>query len=735
MAAVGSSPAVGTGGSNGSYGGGARGRAGTKGSAAGSLHSQGGLGVGTPALSESGLSGIVNGTGGLNGLGIATGGSSDGVAGVGGAVISARDNEEERQRRMLAIVELLGKRWGRVSQESVERCARRLELECLWEDGAQEQRVRTLSIAGHGLLIDVEFAGVRVRDVSLSFPGSGDAAGRSTREGAELLKKDLTTGGEGSYTLLDPFAKSLEKLARLDRLGRAGVSCFDAIEGIHGCMKRVNTWEVARLREKRKGTDEDEEDFKREVLCKQTGQPSMHASGAIGLRLEYWLERRYVRRKKRKADEMDADGVNSAEPRPKLWTAAIDCEASSAELYPSIRTSDAWVTETVEKPTSVDDDLFSSTEPAIDWQEPPPTLISVPEPQGDAMNIDSNTMLQSKSADVRFIARLQPPVIVPLQTAIEIYNLVGAPLAQNAIQSTTYSNLLFPESMPLRKACQQCSVERTTTSYSTSNPHGTPKAHKYTFFGQKHDFARIIHDIPFSHPRHLAMIVPTLRQWALVEGILKRTLTANTSVTTSLRSNGIASTTKRAQPSSKPRPYSKRPKADDFDALLADESDSTVYTDTEDEESEEHTTAEPLPLDISLTLAPTPRITVIWPFSGASDSSNNTISSIAFQINSNGEIEAFDTTSQSEVKTSSSNMEQKDGGKQEEDCEKMMDEVKEIRDGSNNEDAKGVRNHHNQIPRSNIDLARALAIAEDLGVVVEWMDRSRLRSTSRSNIP
>ncbi|KAL8829292.1 MAG: hypothetical protein Q9170_006232, partial [Blastenia crenularia] len=90
------------------------------------------------------------------------GGSVTGVDGVGTTVNGAlkqqvREQEEERKLRLETIVRLLGQRWGYVSREGVERCARRVGLECLWEDEVSGAEGRTLSIAGDSVLVDVAF--------------------------------------------------------------------------------------------------------------------------------------------------------------------------------------------------------------------------------------------------------------------------------------------------------------------------------------------------------------------------------------------------------------------------------------------------------------------------------------------------------------------------------------------------------------------------------------------------
>ena len=66
---------------------------------------------------------------------------------------NVRGDDDERRRRIESILAMLKTRPGRVSEEGVERLAKRTGLEYLWE--GQVGGPRMLSIAGTGVLIDV----------------------------------------------------------------------------------------------------------------------------------------------------------------------------------------------------------------------------------------------------------------------------------------------------------------------------------------------------------------------------------------------------------------------------------------------------------------------------------------------------------------------------------------------------------------------------------------------------
>lgn len=602
-----------------------------------------------------GMGPFIAGTG-MTPAGMATdvGGSADGV-GVGMLGLSARDQEDERGRRIEEIVKIVGRKWGRVSPEGVERSARRVGLECLWEEG--QGQLRTLSMAGRGILIDVEFTGEEVGAVVLSFPDSGEGVGKGGVEGAEVLRRDLIgQQGEG-YIMLEAFVTNLERLAGMDRLGELGVSCFDAVEGLHHCLQRIYDWEFKRRREQGQDENRGEQDFEMEVLCEGSGRPRIHTRGQVGLALQYWVDRRLVRRK-RKADEMeiDSDGVGhqgekDEEDKLHIYSALIECEASPSSLYPPIRVSADWVSTSIEKPPSSTDPttstLFplSATDSPIDWQEPPPTLLSdndnnnAAAAAADSITMSPTSLLAGKSPNARFVARLQPPIVVPLQVAIDIYESVSAPLAQESIQATTYESLLFadidaamppssppkqpqpqpqPQSQPQAQAPRM--VEQTVTSYDPSGTGtGTDHRHSYTLFTPPQSFARLIENIPFAHPRQLLAVLPILRQWALIGSILRR------SFTPPKPKPNIHATNPNNNDTTTPTPHSFPTIEEELAALLAPSPPPPTTA-----SASASTLPPPLPVDISLSLSP-PRLRVIFERAGI-------LRSVVFSVGRNGGV-------------------------------------------------------------------------------------------------
>ncbi|MCJ1404724.1 hypothetical protein MMC11_007950 [Xylographa trunciseda] len=628
-----------------------------------------GMVMGTPTLGMSGLGvgmGISLSSMGLGAQQLAAGGILD---------TGQQDGEDEAQRRVGAIVELMGRRWGRVGREGVERCARRLGLECLWEDDEVEGR-STLSIAGNGLLVDVEWVGNGVRSVVLSFPGAGEGAERSASVGAEVLRRGLVVEGTG-YVGLEAFADNLGTLAGMDVLGREGVSCFEAVEGVRASLARIWEWEVSKVQSEMGGNPEA---VQREVLCKRSGRPRMHGEGKIGLRLEYWLSRRLVLPRARHADDMNIDSLPPPSThRPTgLHALLIDCEAHPAALYPSIRVSDTWVSPSVSRALSPSlSTLFAAPAVPIDWLDPAPTYLPA----------------TTQPPSVRFRALLSPPLTLPLQKAMELYNIVGAPLTQDAIHMTTYTQLLFPaHGVPasaeplLQNAALR--FERGVRRWGGSGEVQSSR-HRYVLLTGGQDWARTVSEIPFSHPQQLVMVLPLLRQWAFVGAVLRRLVgedeaegstgrkgqkTGNGPVRSWRDANGGRSVNGTHTQNGTLEPGTSP-------SNTASDTDSDTDSDAEAEPAPNRPAARPphdVPLrlvDISLSLAvpATPSITLVVPDGKGGRA-------VTFHVGANAEIE-----------------------------------VEEEEEEEDEEGGGGMARE-----RRKQDWGRVLGVSEDLGVVVEW---------------
>ncbi|CAO1603120.1 hypothetical protein XANCAGTX0491_006713 [Xanthoria calcicola] len=638
-------------------------------------------------------------------------GAGEGVGtSVNGSLVrqQVRDQEEERKIRLEAIVQLMGQRWGYVSREGVERCARRVGLECLWDDELPGTDSRTLSIAGNSVLVDVTFVGTgdEVGSVTLAFPGREDGAwGTSAKEGAQVLQKDLK--GENKETLayvaLEPFVANLERLGNLDRLAAGDVNCFDAVDGIGGALRKI--WEMEMTKRKEGKDVELQEGVEIDVMCKDSGKPTMHAEGRLGLALQYWMDRRHLAGWNPKADEMEVDGAErTVSEKPSTWSATIECQSSSVDMYTSIRVSSNWIGEPVGKPAADQEDPFSSSineASNINWQDPPPTFANIepPQPASTAMDLGVDTILPQKPPDVRFTARLHPPVLVPLQTAINIFNSVGV---QEAIQPTTYDSLLLPDEdgTPSLSTTERV-VEREVSG--PSDDAGSMESgarHKYTLFTDAQAYARNIEEIPFAHPRQIVALLPVLRQWVFVSSLLRRCFQPSS------EQGDEQKDVSNANPVSTSDSDSDSDSSDSDSSFDHDGRRLPIRSFTSEMKAFPHLPPSsspsrlprPTPIDISLSLSGSaPRFDLIFPH-------KDDLASIAFSVEANAEIA---------------------------DVEILLGGAGAGADGNEKMDGDGVLEP--RMKKRKEAVKRVLELSEDLGVLVRWVRRGGMmgRSTER----
>ncbi|KAL8780264.1 MAG: hypothetical protein Q9213_006540 [Squamulea squamosa] len=600
-----------------------------------------------------------------------------------------RDQEEERRLRLENIVRLLGQRWGFVSREGVERCARRVGLECLWEDELPGMDGRTLSIAGNSVLVEVTFMGKGddVGSVTLGFPEREDGEwGQSAQVGAEVLKKDLKGDVEDPLDHVDlaPFVGNLQRLGTLDRLGTGAVNCFDAIDGVGRALRKI--WEAESKKRKQEKQGEVQEDIELNVMCKDSGKPSMHAGGRVGLALQYWKDIRHLTSRKRKADEMDVDdaGEDTAANKASTWSANIECQSSSADLYPSIHVSSDWVSETVIKTPADQQDPFSSSNndiSHIDWQDPPPTFVTTEPSTSGAMDHEADTLLQQKPPDVRFIARFHPPVLVPVQTAVNIFNTVGV---REAMQPTMYDSLLLPnrDGTPYISSTERV-VEREIYSPANDDLSKEIRLHRYTFFADPQAYARNIEELPFSHPKEIVALLPVLRQWAFVSSILRRCFHSTQQCDGKGKmTNGNAASTSISVSDSDSE--SDSDSNSDNDGCTFPVNGSTF--DLEAFLNPKYTSIsapQARPIDVSIsTTGSCPRISLVFPRKGE-------IANISFTVEENADIGSIHI-----------NLGESSAG-----------DV-ELQDGANTE----------RLVKRRENVKKILELSEDLGLLVEWIE-------------
>jgi hypothetical protein len=418
----------------------------------------------------------------------------------------ARDNDEEQRHRIDEVVQLLRARVsGRgVSRESVERISRLEGFESIWQDD-------NLNIAGNFVDLEVDFyPGLDVvKDVSLRYATPEYTEGVRREEATSVLKRTLAQSPEdaerGKWRSLQEFHDNLQWLANLDKLSQE-VNCFEALENLEENFRRI--W-VEESKMGKHGGDY-------QHLCAGVlGRPRMHKGTRIGLGLEYWVEQAKVldaKKRRQSPDAMEIDqeqdqgSNNELEEQDRAWTVMVECEAG----YPSLRISKEWVGSEAFTAGESNESLPSNgAAGSVNWLDPPQTM-RLTHGNHDPMALDSS-MLESSPPHRRFVAKLEPALDVPILAASDIYRHLGMQLPQE-FKMVTYDALLVSESSNLSSSGSSPHVgqrkRRMPVQAIDAKGEQYTKQHNYTFQAFESVTGRTIHELPFSHPRQLADILP-----------------------------------------------------------------------------------------------------------------------------------------------------------------------------------------------------------------------------------
>ncbi|KAJ5732539.1 hypothetical protein N7493_004020 [Penicillium malachiteum] len=422
-----------------------------------------------------------------------------------------RDGDQEQKHRIEEVVQCLRARVaGRgVSREGIERLGRLEGFESLWQDN-------DINIAGNFVDLEIEFhAGYDVvKDVSLRYATPEYTEGERREEATAVLKRNLVQSTQdsdtGNWKSLQGFYENLQWLAKLDKLSQE-VNCFEALEGLEENFKRI--WAEEGKITKYGG------DY--EHLCSGIiGRPSMHKGLRIGLGLEYWVDQAKVldaKQAKKSPDAMVIDGEeNDLADQERTWTVMVECE----EGYPSLRISKEWVkSEVFTANEKTESSPSVETAGSVNWLDPPPTMRISHGNHPDPMALDSS-MLESSPPNRRFVARLEPPLVVPFLTASEIHRhlVLPAPMFKFSYDWLLVSDPTSPDASPQpsrrKRRMSVDAVDSKGAAYS--------QQHNYTFQAFDQSPGYTIRELPFSHPRHLADILPVLRQYALLSSLIRK---------------------------------------------------------------------------------------------------------------------------------------------------------------------------------------------------------------------
>ena len=641
---------------------------------------------------------------------------------------TARDNDEERRRNIEDVVQLLRSRVaGRgVCREGIERLGQLEGFESIWQEDS-------LSIAGNFVDLETEFHPGKntVKEVNLNYATPEATEGERREEATAVLRRDLIQSPEEAdqdvWKSLAGFYGNLQWLAKLDRLSQE-VNCFEAIEDLHESLKRI--WEEESKHPKLNGTYEH--------MCNGwIGRPGLHRGGRIGISLDYWVHQAQVLDEKQKRESADAMVLDSPDQglenhQHKMWSVMIECE----EGYPSLRVSKDWVNHEVLTATNTEessDEKAASDVPLVNWADPPQTISSVNQGNSDAMALDSG-MLGSSAPNRRFVAKIEPPLDIPILAASEIYRNLGLQLPQE-FKMVTYDGLLVPGWSPLSatdtmgigtEESPQIDRRKRRMSVEAYDHEGKAckKQHSYTFQAFESVAGRTMRDIPFSHPRQLAEIIPVfpsqrypfvddrltnymvqvLRQYASLANMIHRIFDRSPDTDDSKQDPGTESRQQPTKPEEKDGITilsNQNPNEQKLDALLKG---FTLNERTPTSGSSlEGISQDDVKVDITLRtqLGQAPVLMLLITTNDSNPTTeNNELSriSISLEVGFNGRISVVDTSG-------------------------LWDDKADEQDIDN----QNQKNEASELARK---ISRALEVSQDLGALVEWVLRWRQEKNS-----
>ncbi|KAK3678910.1 hypothetical protein LTR78_001363 [Recurvomyces mirabilis] len=404
-----------------------------------------------------------------------------------GGAIQKRDEDNERKRKMRKVLKGIGQRSGSVSEEGILRVSRRVGFDNTAEDN-KPVGSRSLTMAGKKMLVDVKLNNHEVENVGVIFdtaegtPLSDQAPGL-----AKVLSQSLQSAGNARADAeLDLFAANLGRLAKIDKLSSQHLNCFEALSGIYTSLDRLHEHEVAM------SSDVD-------VLRKKSGRPTLHASNRVGVSIAYWqLPRPSLSR----GDQYSVSN--------EVHNLDLGVERSSGGMYPPLRVSENWLPDSIELPADTSDHT-------IPWQDPPPNLVPAIA-GGDAMAVDG----QESLPELRFIAKLRSPVLLPWQGAVNVLQAVGMQPPQLFVYPPAWHTLLLdPSSTTPFNAGGGSYIVSEQTVLSMHGDLDGESTHIYTLDVAKPDGGYMLEELPFSHPRQLVELLPTLRQWVYFGSLIK----------------------------------------------------------------------------------------------------------------------------------------------------------------------------------------------------------------------
>ncbi|KAM0552525.1 hypothetical protein ACHAPJ_007853 [Fusarium lateritium] len=515
-----------------------------------------------------------------------------GVGGLGGA-LGALASEDDKLKRLEAIIDILNKKKGLVSEAGLERLAQRIGLDCLSEDttAPDGRKQRTLVIAGSAIQLDITLDNNIVENISLAFPESAPSVTQHVDRASEILLKDLQLLPNQSplTKTLDRFAVNLERLAILDKLSIIpGLDCHEALAGIYVSLERLHQWDIAKIREEPGMSGKSDSDLSVAAMCTRHGYPIMHSRDRVGLTLQYWKVLRLIQPTNDKAASFSAS-------REKVWSLLIGCAPTGGMGHLPVRVSEDWISKDVVKAEPSMDPKRAN----LDWQEPDNVVLPPSEENKDAsMEMLQPDLSTARVPQVMFTVTFDPPVILPQNDWMRLHAFANVNAPAIFGYPPTFDSLFFP--IPPGSAqdpseLRTISRKREVRVYDKDQK-STIKPHRNTLYIYKQIYSQMVTEIPFSHPQQLIDMLPLLRQYAFIATLLE---------------NSFGSETKEAE--SLPKQGSAVAQAPETNVTTKDELADFMNAGPVATEDATPTSRE-VKLDVTLWVHPIPHLQVVFPF-------------------------------------------------------------------------------------------------------------------------
>lgn len=430
-----------------------------------------------------------------------------------------RNEDEERRGKMRRILKKIGRPRGRISEEGICRVGRRVGFanDIDGEDLKEMERLgkvgnRAVTIAGETVFVEVDMKNHVPREVTTGLQLKGDSLSDMAAKAGEVLFDSLKDTDN-----LANFAKGVDWIAKIDRLGAGKVNGFEALGGIYQNLRSLFNEEVRLVEESGAAGPGNAELF---AMCKRSGKPVQHERGRLGISLDYWQESRAALSRNTNSADMEVDSNGSlatATISPGLHTIHIDLERCPPEMYTPIRISFNWLPEKF----TIDPVAL------IPWQDPEATFLSSESPDDNMAGNDLPNDQQKLLPSLRFLARLDPPVVLPWQTATALLTTFGSVTPQTFPTPPLLQQLLIPAPVLGNMANET----RKTVLVHRKPDEETEAEHVYRLHVAKAEYGYRLDDLPFMHPRQLVEHLPLLRQWgcfgALVQDVFSSSMTSS----------------------------------------------------------------------------------------------------------------------------------------------------------------------------------------------------------------